>query len=222
MMRPSLNTSRAHGVGGVGGVAQRTVLRADHPLLRATEAVESTVRQWVNVAAVLTGSVIARLEGGEWAAPLAVSAASVLLILTIVLALCEQHKRDCALDLILAGDEATAIAVVQRQRRRLLSARTRDVLAASLEDVVRYVSSGPKRWSRIGRPLYEPSVVAAVADELREVVGLLRADGVSARGVARVERLIKRAGSPLYGLEVSPLREELGSCVRDLLKSPEM
>jgi hypothetical protein len=134
MRRPSLNASRAH---GVGGVARRTVLRADHPVLRAIEAVESTVRQWVNVAAVLTGSVIARLEGGAWAVPLAVSAASVLLILTIGLALFEQHKRDCALELILAGGEATAIAVVQRQRRRLLSARTRNGLAASLEDIVR-------------------------------------------------------------------------------------
>jgi hypothetical protein len=69
------------------------------------------VRQWVNVAAVLTGSVIVRLEGGAWAAPIAVSAASVLLILTILLAFFEPHKRDCALELILAGDEATPIAV---------------------------------------------------------------------------------------------------------------
>ena len=218
MRRPSLNTSRAH---GVGGVVQRTVLRSDHPLLRATEAVELTVAQCVNVAAVLTGSVIARLERGAWAAPLAVSAASVLLILTIRLALFEQHKRDCALELILAGDEATPIAVVQRQRRRLLSPRTRNGLATSLEDVVRYVSSGPKRRSRIGRPLYEPRVVAAVADELCEVIGLLRAEGVSARGVARVERLIKHAVSPLYGLEVSALRDELG-CVRDLLEDRDM
>ena len=206
----------------VPGTEERGSLRLDHPLLRATEAVDSTVQQWVNVAAVLTGSIIARLEGGAWAAPLAVSAAGVLLILTILLALFEQRKRDCALELILAGDEAAAIAVVQRQRRRLLSARTRNGLAASLEDIVRYVSSGPKRRSRIGRPLYEPSVVATVADELREVIGLLRADGVSARGVARVERLIKHAVSPLYGLEVSALREELGGCVRDLLKGPEM
>ncbi len=217
MRRRSLNTSRAH---SVGGVAQRIVLRSDHPLLRATEAVESTVRQWVNVGAVLTGSVIAWFERGAWAAPLAVSAASVLLVLTILLALFEQHKRDCALELILAGGEAIPIAVVQRQRRRLLSARTRHGLAASLEDVVRYVSSAPKRrGSRIGRPLYEPRVVAAVTDELREVIGLLRAEGVSARGVAQVERLIKHAVSPLYGLEVSALREELG-CVRDLLEGP--
>jgi hypothetical protein len=195
------------------------VLRSDHPLLRATEAVESTVRQWVNVAAVLTGSVIARFKGGAWAAPLAVSAASVLLVLTILLALFEQHKRDCAIELILAGEDATPIRVVQRQRRRLLSARTRHGLAATLEDVVRYVSSAPKRRSRIGRPLYEPRVVAGVTDELREVIGLLRAEGVSARSVARLERLIKHAVSPLYGLEVSALREELG-CVRDLLQGP--
>jgi hypothetical protein len=33
-----------------------------------------------------------------------------LLILTIVLALFEQQRRDCALELILGGDEATPIA----------------------------------------------------------------------------------------------------------------
>ncbi len=158
----------------------------------------------------MTGSVIARLEGGAWAAPLVLSAASVLFILTIRLALFEQHKCDLALELIPAGDEGTPIAAVQRQRRRLLSARTRDRLAASLEDVVRYVSSGPRRRSRIGGPLYEPRVVGAVDDELREIIALLRADAVSARGVARVERLVKHAVSPLYGLGVSALREELG------------
>jgi hypothetical protein len=217
MRRWSLNASRVH---CVDGVAEPRILRSDHPLLRATEAVERTVRQWVNVAAVLAGSVIVRLEGGAWAAPLAVSAAGVLLILTVLVAMSEQHKRDCALELILDGDEAAPIAVVQRQRRRLLSARTRDGLAASLEDIVRYVSS-PKRRMPSERPLYEPRVVAAVADELREVIGLLRTEGVCARGVCRVERLITHAGSPLYGLEVSALREELG-CVRDLLKHRAM
>ena len=64
MRRRSLSASRAH---GVGGVAERTVLRSDHPLLRATEAIHYTGRQWVRVAAVLAGSVIPRIEGREWA-----------------------------------------------------------------------------------------------------------------------------------------------------------
>ena len=54
------------------------------------------------------------------------------------------------------------------------------------------------------------------AGELRDVIGLLRAEGVSARGVARAERLVERAVSPLYGQDVGALREELRR-VRDLL-----
>jgi hypothetical protein len=108
--RRSLNALRAHPVGGVG---ERTVLRSDHPLLRATKAVQRTVRQWVNVAAVLTGSVIARFEGGAWAAPIAVSAASLLLILTVLLLVFEQDKRDRAVELILDGDENAPIATAR-------------------------------------------------------------------------------------------------------------
>jgi hypothetical protein len=110
---------------------------------------------------------------------------------------------------------------VQRQRRRLLSAQTRNGLAAGLEDVVQYVSTRPKHQLRVTRPLFEPRVVAMVVDELREVIGLLRIDRVPARGVAAVERLITHGVSPLYGLEVSALRDEL-SRVRDLLKRREI
>lgn len=218
MRRQSLNALRAH---RIGGVAEPTVLRSDHPLQRAIETVRCTGRQWVHVAAMLTGSIIARLEGALWAAPLVDSAACVLLILTVLLAMFEQDKRDCALELILDGHENAPVPVVQRQRRRLVSARTRDGLAASIEDVVRYASSGPKPGFRSTRPLFEPMVVAMVADELREVADLLRVGGVSARGVARLERLIKDAVSPLYGLDVSALRHEL-YYVRDLLRDREM
>ena len=48
------------------------------------------------------------------------------------------------------------------------------------------------------------------------MIGLLRTEGVSARGVARAERLVERAVSPLYGQDVGALREELRR-VRDLL-----
>jgi hypothetical protein len=57
----------------------------------------------------------------------------------------------------------------------------------------------------------------AVADEILEVIGLLRRPNASARGVARVERLVERALSPLYGRDVDALREELWR-VRDLLR----
>ena len=192
-------------------------MRLDHPLLHAIEVVQFTVRQWVHVAAVLMGSVIALIEGGAWAASLAGSAATVLLVLTVILAACEQRKRDCAIELILEGRESVPIAAVQRQRRRLVSERTRDGLAGNLEEMVCHASRPRGRQLRVTRPLFEPMVVAMVTDELREVIALLRAGGVSARGVARTERLVTHAVSPLYGHEVSALREELCR-VRDLLK----
>jgi hypothetical protein len=61
MKRRSLRALRAHPIASVPG---RATLPSDHPLLRASEAVRRSVRQWFCVAAVLTGSVIARLEGG--------------------------------------------------------------------------------------------------------------------------------------------------------------
>ena len=213
MNRPSL-----HGLRGrrVPAVRHGVGLRSDHPLLRATEAVHYTGRQWVHVAAVLTGSVIARIEGREWAGPLAGSAASVLLILTVLLAAHTQRERDCAIELVLEGHETVPIAAVQRQRRRLLLEQTRNGLAGNLEDLIRQAASRSRRQMRVTPLLFEPRVLTMAAGELRDVIGLLRTEGVSARGVARAERLVERAVSPLYGQDVGALREELCR-VRDLL-----
>ena len=210
-----LSASRAR---GVGGVAERTVLRSDHPLVRATEAVHYTGRQWVHVAAVLTGSVIARIEGREWAGPLAGSAAIVLLILTVLVAAHKQRERDCAIELVLEGHETVPIAAVQRQRRRLLSDETRNGLAGNLEDLIRQSASRSRLQMRVTPLPFEPTVLTMAAGELREVSGLLRTEGVSSRGVARAERLVERAVSPLYGQDVGALREELRR-VRDLLEN---
>ena len=219
MRRRSLSTSRAH---GVAGVAERTVLlRSDHPLLRAIEAVHYTGRQWVDVSAVLAGSVIARIEGREWAGPLAGSAAIVLLILTVLVAAHKQRERDCAIELVLEGRETVPIAAVQRQRRRLLAEQTRNGLAGNLEDLIQQAASRSRRQMRVTPLPFEPRVVRMVAGELRDVIGLLRAEGVSARGVARAERLVERVISPLYGQDVGALREELRR-VRDLLANGGM
>ena len=214
MRRPFLNALRAR---RVAGLEERAGLRLDHPLVCATEAVQHTGRQWVHVAAVLVGSVIAVIERRAWATPLAVSAGTVLLVLTVILAACEQRKRDWAIELILEGRESAPIPAVQRQRDRLISERTRDSLAANLEEIVCQASNPRRRQTRATRPLFEPMIVATVTDELREVIRLLRAGGVSARGVAQTERLVTHGVSPLYGHEVSALREELWR-VRDLLK----
>ena len=215
MNRPSLHGLRGERVPAAGhGVG----LRSDHPLLRTTEAVHYTGTQWVHVAAVLTGGVIARIEGREWAGPLAFSAAIVLLILTVLLAAHKQRERDCAIELVLEGREGIPIAAVQRQRRRLLADQTRNDLAGNLEDLIRQAASRPRVQMRVTPLPFEPTVVRLVAGELRDVIGLLRAEEVSARGVARAERLVERAVSPLYGQDAGALREELRR-VCDLLEN---
>ena len=63
---------------------------------------------------------------------------------------------------------------------------------------------------------FESTVLTMAAGELRDVIGLLRTQAVSALGVARAERLVERAVSPLYGQDADALCEELRR-VRDLL-----
>ena len=139
-----------------------------------------------------------------------------LLILTVLLAAHKQRERDCAIELVLEGRETIPIAAVQRQRRRLLSEQTRNGLAGNLEDLIRQAASRSRLQMRVTPLPFEPTVLRMAAGELRDVIGLLRTEGVSARGVARAERLVEHAVSPLYGQDVGALREELRR-VRDLL-----
>ena len=189
---------------------------SDHPLVRATEAVGYTGRQCVYVAAVLIGSVIALSEGRQWAATLACSAAAVLVLLGALLAAHLQAERDCAVELVLEGRERLRIAAVQRQRQRLLSERTRQALASRLADVLELASAG-RKFRLLAPPLFEPRIVRTVTGELRDVIESLRGEETSACGVARAERLVERAVSPLYGQNAEALREELCR-VRELLR----
>ena len=196
----------------VGGARPRSasdVLGSDHPLARATEALDSVVRQWLAVAAILVGSIIGLIVGRAWAAALAASATVVLLGLTAIAAACKQSQRDRALALILEGRDSVPVAVVQRQRRRLLDPRTRTTLARNL--AVMIDQSSPRRGLSACRitPLFERAVIRAVADDLRAVVRLLGSGDAPVRGVALVEHLLTDVFSPLYGNEVEPLREEL-------------
>jgi hypothetical protein len=161
------------------------------------------------VAAVLAGSVIALAEGGRWASGLVCSSGAVLIVLSLLLAVRVQARRDCVIDVILEGGEALPVAVVRRARRRLVSSRNRVGLAQSLEEMVREAAAPRTGRGRIVPSLFEPRVVAQVADELLELGALLRTGQVSARGVASLERLVSYATSPLYGHDVAALRAEL-------------
>ena len=71
MRRPPRIAARA---GGAAPRSASAVLGSDHPLARATEALDSVVRQSLAVAAVLVGSSIDLMAGRAWAATLAASA----------------------------------------------------------------------------------------------------------------------------------------------------
>lgn len=189
---------------------------SNHPFARAAEAVGYTFRQCVYVAAVLVGSVIALIEGRPWATSLAGSAGAVLLTLAVLLAAHLQAQRDCAIELVLEGRESLRVAAVERQRQRLLSQRTRYALASRLGDLLEQASAG-RRFRLIAPPLFEPTIVRTVANELGDVIESLRSEGISACGVARAERLVERAVSPLYGQDAEALREELRR-VHELLR----
>lgn len=195
-------------------------LRPGHPLRRASEAVAYTGRQWLHVAAVLLGSVIAWAQAYRWAVPLVNSSASVLLVLTGLLFARVQRERDCAIALILEGRERLAIAPVQRQRRRLLERRTRERLIGELEDAVR-LARRPRRSISVNPPRFEASVVGPLTDELHAVMCQLADSGCSARGIASAERLVEYANSPLYGQDVDALRDELRR-LGDLLNEQEI
>ena len=185
------------------------VLGSDHPLARATDALDSVVRQSLAVAAVLVGSIIDLLAGLTWAATLAASAAIVLVGLTVIATACRQTQRDRALALILEGRENVPVAAVQRQRRRLLDPRTRATLARNLAVMIEQAST--RRGFQACRicPLFDRAVIRAVADDLRAVIRLLGSDHAPVRGVAVVEHLLTDAFSPLYGNQAEPLRQEL-------------
>jgi hypothetical protein len=181
------------------------VLGRSHPLTPGIYAAGCVSKQWLTCAALMAGAVIVRIEGDVWAGAVVFSAGLVLLTLTVVVLALRQRVRDEAIHLIAEGHEALPIAVVQRQRQRLLSPRTTDALPRTLEMMLR----PPGIMTRGARPLFSVLVIASVAPELCALISVLRTKNASARGVSLLERLITHGDSPLYGREAVVLREEL-------------
>jgi hypothetical protein len=192
-----------------GPQSATSLLGPAHPLIRATQAVADGARQWRICAAVLAGAIIARLEDHPWATALSLSAGIVLLTLSILVLALVQRLRDRATELIAEGRETLPIAVVQRQRQRLLTPKRRKILARTLDTMVRQATTPPKIRTAGTRPLFDPRVVASVAADLRAVIASLETQHAHARGVALTEQLIIDGGSPLYGHNEKRLREEL-------------
>jgi len=185
------------------------VLGFDHPLTRASDALDTNVRQLLVVATVLAGSVAVAIERVTWARPLALAAGIVLLGIAAIAAIRAQIRRDRALDLILEGREALPISVVQRQRRRLASPRARRTLARTLVSMVQETLDRRPPALRSARPLLHRPMIAEVQDEIRAVAELLRSDRATVRGVAFSKRIMTHPDSPLYGRDVAALRDAL-------------
>jgi hypothetical protein len=158
---------------------------------------------------MFAGATIAQLEGHAWATSLVISAGVVLLLISAVISALMARVRDRAIDLITGGRETLPIAVVQRERRRLLTRRRTQILAKTLDTMIRYTTTPPKIRTTATRPLYDPTVITRVAPDLRAVIENLQSEHTHARGVALTEQLITDGRSPLYGENEGRLREEL-------------
>jgi len=158
---------------------------------------------------LLVGSIIAQLEGHSWATAPIASSTLVLAALTALLLTLKQRVCDRATGLIAEGRDALAIATVQRQRQRLAAQRRRTTLANTLKSMLRQATAPPRIITRGTRPLFDVRVIAAVAADLRAIIGLIQTGTPPARGVALIDRLMTDGHSAFYGHEVKPLHDEL-------------
>jgi hypothetical protein len=195
-------------------------VRPDHRFLRAADVLGPTGRQWLDVAPVLVGAVVVLIGGDLWPVPLAWCAASVLFVLTDVLFARVQRERDSGIALILERREGLFIALIQRERKRLLAQRTRARLVDEFEDELRLVRR-PRRSVSVAPARFESSVLGPLKTEVHGVIGLLGAGGCSARAVVCPERLVGVGSSRFYEREVDARRGELRRLL-DRLKEREL
>lgn len=184
------------------------LLGSDHPLVRAVDRFSVLVQQSLIVAALLSGSSIALVEGVSSALPFVVAAAAVLSVFVCGAAVAAWNKRERALELIIEGHGNLPLDIVKRERRRILDPNHRDALARSL-DGMRAEAENPVHRRPLAPPLFSPRAIAAVASDLTEIARLLGDDDASLRGVAMTRRLLFDGTSPLYGEDVRLLQEEL-------------
>jgi hypothetical protein len=120
------------------------LLGHDHLLVRAVDRFSLLVQRSLIVAALLSTSSVALVEGVSSALSLVVAAAVVLAGFVCGAVVAAWTKRERALDLIIDGRGHFPLAVIDRERRRLLDANHRNALARSLEGM-RTESENPVR-----------------------------------------------------------------------------
>ncbi len=184
------------------------LLGPNHPVARGDRLRRDFWRQSVVTAATLVTGASAYVGGRGWGLPLLIAAAIVELGLGLALALHVGLQRERARELIIAGRDDLPLALLQRERRRLLRPRQTRSLARALEDLV----GAAERWPTLiqtCRPVFDPRLVRVEGPQLRAIAARLRVSRVSARTAARLVRLLTSGASPLYGREPDELRREL-------------
>ena len=154
---------------------------------------------------------------GRESAPFVLSAAGLVALTLIASTLVTNLQlRNRAQELIATGYGEIGVRLVTDERRRLLSRKSRERLARSLERLL----DDAQNWGKLLPASRPPAGVRALRyapDEVREIATLLRADPVRVPGVARTTRLLSDGvDSPLYRGDVEDLRAELRR-IRDLL-----
>jgi hypothetical protein len=180
-----------------------------HPLATALRRLRTAREQFVSVSAVQAGALVLWTGGWALGAAAAIAAAACQLALGCRIAALRATRHEVCLQLIIEGGSSLPLWCIDRVCRRLLDARRRDHLARSVDELVdeahrRYITPGA------ARPLAHRRVVRATAPELRRVAALTRGEAPGLRGVALVEWILTSPATPLYGIEVEPLRRELG------------
>jgi hypothetical protein len=212
--------ARSTGLTAADKHAAESVLGRGHRLTRAISNLHALAVQVIVAAlATLAGAAAlighVRHSGLLFGVALAVSVAFALAWI-----LAARVARERAEDLVAAGDDSVVLPVLARVRRRLATKKQREALAHSLETLHR----DALRWYEIlpqFRPPHGVQQLRHVSSEVGALATALRRDRVRVQGVALMARFLSDGyGSPLYGNEPEPLREELNR-IRYLLEATD-
>jgi hypothetical protein len=194
--------------GNDGTLAER-LLGASHPLVGVLRNSDTATQQLVSVTAAQAASLVFLAGDLRFGLSLAIAGVLVQIGLGCRFAALKARRRELCLELIIGGRQALPLACVDRERRRLLDPRTSKRLATSVDEMLEIAARSLLVHPAV-RPICYVRVIRRVAPELRQVASMLRGGATCVRGVAAVECLLTSPASPLYGVEVEALRQELG------------
>lgn len=185
-----------------------SLLGRDDALVEALDRQAVAMVQLSAVIAVLVVSVVGVVADERGALPLLIASAVVAIGFGCRTAMRTFDRRERVWDLIISGRGDVPLAVVQRERGRLLDPCRRETLAHSYESLGDEPSASGRVPCRAS-VIVAPVVVAKVRPELALIAALLRDDAPSVRGVAAAQRLICAGTSSLFGDDHEVLRQDL-------------